>query len=137
MRLGAIVIASVISCALCQQPSYKYCPGTDGSNITWTNLLVTPYPIPKGKPVKIEFVGNANVQINQKYLTLNVFQNGSQIFTTNVGGTYIAAAGSTYDYTFTYSIPSFIPPGTYDLQFNVASSTGAGNYACLDTMASF
>ena len=124
MRVLAVaLIALCVSSTLCQVP-WKYCPGADGSKVNVQTCPIQPYPIVKGSPVKFAVQGTAQVAISQKNARMDVYTSGSKIFSTTVGSSYSTAAGSPYNYSFTYSIPSFVPPGSYDVWISMLDNSG-------------
>ena len=53
--------------------------------------------------------------ISQRNGRMDVYTSGTKIFSTAVGGPNTIGPGQPYSWGFTYTIPSFIPPGNYDI----------------------
>ena len=137
MRSSAkLVLIAIFAAVVFTQPPWKYCQGSDGSKIQVTGTPITPYPIKKGSPVKFQVTGTANVAISQKNCRLDVYTEGSKIFSTAVGSSYSAAAGSAYNYGFSYSIPSFVPPGNYDIWISMID-TSSNTLVCVNLAMNF
>ena len=119
----AVLLLAVCSISLCQAP-WTYCPGSDGSKISVSSCPIVPFPIVKGKPVIFEVVGTAKVAISQKNARIDVYTSGTKIFTSNVGSSYSTGAGQGYDYKFGYSIPSFVPAGSYEIHISMIDTSG-------------
>ena len=137
MRTSACVILlafCLIGSSLAQ--TWKYCQGSDNSKIDVSQLVTTPFPIVKGKPVKFDMIGTSKVAINQKNARMDVYTSGTQIFSTTVGTSYSVAAGQPYDYSFSYTIPSFVPPGSYDILLTMLDTSG-NPYVCVDIAQNF
>ena len=118
------VIASVAALALTQGPDWKYCSGFDGSKLSVSSTPVQPYPIKKGSPMKFTANGTAKVAINQKGGRMDVYTSGTKIFSTAVGAGASFSAGQAYSWSFTYTIPSFVPPGNYDIWISFIDTSG-------------
>ena len=135
--MRAILVLSfalLISSSLCQ--TWTYCQGSDNSKIDISKLISTPYPIQKGKPANFEFIGTSKINVNQKNMRLDVWTSGQKIFTTTIGNAYTSAAGQPYDYKSSYTIPSFVPPGSYDIQFTMLDTSGNA-LVCVDVPQNF
>ena len=132
--LTVLLVCCLVSASLAQ--TWKYCQGSDNSKIDVSQVIATPFPIVKGKPVKFELKGTAKVAISQKNARMDVYTSGQKIFSTTVGSTYSDPAGQPYDYSFSYTIPSFVPPGSYDIWISMLDNSGNA-YVCVDIAQNF
>lgn len=123
------VSSSVVGEFVGQSIDYKLCPEAKVQNVDFSEINITPFPLQKGKKADFEITGTAKVAINQKYIQIAVYQSGKDIYNTHVGGPATAAAGSTYDYSLTYGLPSIVPKGTYELHMSIIGSNG-DSYGC-------
>ena len=114
----------LVATALCDNP-WKLCAGADTTKITLSKATANPWPILKGKPCKFELIGKALTNISQKNGKMDVYTTGTKIFSTAVGGSASATAGGDYYYTFAYTLPSFVPPGNYDVNISMMGSDGS------------
>ena len=131
-----LVLLSLASSVLSASYPWKYCPGQDQSRIDITDVVINPAPIIKGKPAKFEVLGNAKQDLAQKNGRVDVYSGGTRFFSTAVGGVYSVSQGGKYDYAFSYTIPSFVPPGDYEVRISYADSS-AQTFACVSVDAHF
>ena len=135
MRSGTVLLLAImLACCGCQ--TWTYCQGSDNSKIDMSKFVCTPFPIVKGKLASFEFIGTSKINISQKNLRLDVWTSGTKIFSTSIGNAYNSAAGQTYDYSASYTIPAFIPPGVYDIQFTMVDNSG-NSLTCIDVVQNF
>ena len=122
--MTTILVILSLACASLAQVPWNYCPGSGSSQVTVTSTPINPWPIVKGKIVTFQVLGNANTSINQRNARMDIYTASTQIFSAVVGGTYSVSAGSPYNYKFTYTIPSFVPPGSYDCRISMLDQNG-------------
>ena len=125
MRISRVAILLVLTAAvICDNP-WKLCPGADLTKIDVSKVTANPWPIQKAKPCKFEIFGTAKTNISQKNGRMDVYSAGTKMFSTAVGSSATATAGGNYYYTFTYTLPSFVPPGNYDVDFSMIGNDGS------------
>ena len=130
-KLVSIALCLIFSSAVvCGDIPYSLCPGTDGSMIALSHVGADPWPIVKGKSAAFLINGDAKVDINQKSARMDIYLGSSKIFSTAAGGINTTSAGKPYSYSFSYTIPSFVPPGTYDVRVNMVDGSGKA-YTCV------
>ena len=120
-----LVIVSVAAVVLAGGPAYKTCPGSDTSKASVGSVDVNPYPIKKGSPMKFTAGITAKAAINLKGGRLDVYTSGSKIFSTAVGSGASLPAGQQTQWSFAYTIPSFVPPGNYDIWISFVDGAGS------------
>ena len=136
--MKVIIITLVLLSVATSVSSYpwKNCPGQDTSRLEVTDVTVDPVPIPKGKPCKFGVKGNAKDNLNQKNGRMDVYNAGTRFFSTAVGGSYSVSQGGLYDYSLSYTIPSFVPPGEYEVRFSFIDTNGQ-TFTCTSIIAQF
>ena len=78
--------------------------------------VITPEEITKGEDIAIKVQGAALVDVVIKNLNLVTQYNGADIFTDNKDqGNTAVSAGEKYVYSYTASVPTFTPAGTWDI----------------------
>ena len=117
LSIGTIFVFAVIMTAVSCQ--WKYCPGFSGSNINLSKIGINPYPLIKGYSTLMEFVGTAKVDILQDGVVIQLINGSTVVFAASAGPFYIAPQGSSYDYMFVYTFPTYIPPGSYTVRINM------------------
>ena len=123
--VAVFLIAIFVGTAIAQEPSWSYCKGSDGSKLTITSTPVQPFPIKKGSPMKFTANGTAKGNFNVKNGKMDVFTGDSKIFSTAVGSTATGTAGESFTWTFGYTIPSFVPPGSYVIGISLVDTSGS------------
>ena len=113
--VACLLVLLYSAAVIAQTPAWKYCPGSDGSTINISGLQIQPFPIKKGSPMKFTANGTTVKGISQRNGRMDVYTSGTKIFSTAVGGPNTIGPGQPYSWGFTYTIPSFIPPGNYDI----------------------
>ena len=125
MRKSSVTLLLILAAVvLCDNP-WKLCAGTDTTKIDLSKASATPWPILKGKACKFELFGTAKTAIAQKNGKMDIYTGGTKIFSTAVGGSASATAGGAYYYTFTYTLPSFVPPGQYEANISMMGADGS------------
>ena len=129
-----LILLSVVS--LTSSFPWKPCPNTDSSRLEVTAVNIDPTPIIKGKAAKFQTIGNAKQNLSQKNGRLEVYQGGTRFFSTAVGGSYSVNQGGKYDYSFSYTIPSFVPPGDYEVRLSYVD-TNSQAFTCVSVLVHF
>lgn len=132
----ALTASSALTASYKQSISYKLCPEVKTQNIAFDEIDVSPWPLKKGVKADFEISGVPSVAINQKYIQLKVYEKGTAIYTTHIGGPNTTPAGGNYDYQLAYGLPSIVPRGTYDLHFSMISTSG-DTYGCFAFTVTF
>ena len=114
-----ILLIFTFTTAVLSQPNWKYCQGADGSTISIDSIVVQPYPVRKGYPLKFTAKGTAVKGMTQRNGRIGIVINGSEIISALVGGSVNVDAGKPYSWSFSYSVPSNIPPGSYDINVSM------------------
>ena len=132
------IVTLVLLSVMCFSSSYpwKLCPGSDASRIEVTDVDIDPTPIIKGRAAKFQTSGNAKQNIYQTNARLDVYQGSTRFFSTAVGGSYSVNQGGRYDYSFSYAIPSFVPPGYYEVRISYVD-TSSQAFTCVSVQVRF
>ena|SRR3990167_311451 len=136
MRISLVVVAALLLVNSVVSQNWSYCSGSSGSKINVSAFTASPWPIVKGKSAKFETKGTANINISQRNARMDVYTGGSKIFTTSVGNSYSVGSGGAYDYIFSYTIPSFVPPGAYTITITMVDNSG-NDMVCMSVNQSF
>ena len=80
--------------------------------------------------------GVAKTDIRQRNGRLDIYIGSTKIFSSAAGGEYSIDAKQQYNLSFGYNVPSFVPPGTYNVQVSMID-TSTNLVTCIQFDASF
>ena len=129
MFIISILHFSIASVKLSELPLIL-CPNTDSSMIELKQVTMDPWPPIKGRSSVVEFKGTAKTDIHQTNGRIDAYLGGTRFFSTAIGGSYSTGRGQAYDYSFSYSIPSYVPPGNYETRISFISEDHT-SYTCV------
>ena len=119
----------------CDNP-WRLCPGTPTDKVQVNSVTASPWPMMKGKQVSCRIVGLAMTPITQRNARLDVFTQSVKVYSSFAGPAYAAARGNTYDYSLVIDLPSFIPPGQFDIRISAVDPNG-NSITCIELVAQF
>src|SRR3990167_7570207 len=94
-----------------------YCSNNPGTGIEIYSVDIEDYPIQKGVTAYYEFqgIGLANFRMGGAVIILSIPATGAQVMQASTGDPYIVHQGYWIDYWFGFQFPSYVPPGTYNV----------------------
>ena len=130
-----ILVLTVTSICTAAMP-WSLCRGTDQSRLEVKTADSDPYPIQRGRLATFSMTGVAKTDIRQRNGRLDIYLGSTKIFSSAAAGEYSVDAKQQYNYSFGYNVPSFVPPGTYNVQVSMIDIS-TNLITCIQLDASF
>ncbi len=125
----------LVSAALCGN-AWRLCPGSPTDRVQVSTVSANPWPMLKGREVSCQIGGTTLAPISQRNARLDVYMGPTKVYSSFIGSAYTVPRGSTYNYSLSMTIPSFVPPGMYDIRVSAVDLDG-NTVTCIELIANF